>query len=163
VISGNQLNNLYNVLSPNDDPPADESIGAVVNASCGDLVTPQNMYDYNPNFSSITWTPDPGSDAARAISWNGVACRWVNDTSNDTIDISVANIVDRGTMVQLQDAAASGTSAPGYGDSAYFKMTGDVGELQIFSGSYWITLKSDYFWAASDADPLPADILAHLP
>jgi len=163
VISGNQLNNLYNVLSPNDDPPADESIGAVVNASCGDLVTPQNMYDYNPNFSSITWTPDPGSDAARAISWNGVACRWVNDTSNDTIDISVANIVDRGTMVQLQDAAASGTSAPGYGDSAYFKMTGDVGELQIFSGSYWITLKSDYFWAASDADPLPVDILAHLP
>ncbi len=164
VISGAQLNNLYNVLSPNDEPPADQSIGAVVNSTCNDLVTPQNMYDYNPNFSLLTsWMPDAGSDVAKATAWNGVGCRWINDTSNDLIDISVASIVDRGTMVQLQDAAATGTAVTGYGDSAYFETTGGVGELQIFSGSYWITLKSDWFLGASDADPLPADILAHLP
>lgn len=164
VVSGAQLNNLYNVLSPNDEPPVDQSIGSVVNTTCNELITPQNMYDYNPNFGLLTsWTPDIGSDVAKAIAWNGVGCRWQNQTSNDLIDVSVASIVDRGTMVQLQDAAATGTAVAGYGDSAYFKMTGDVGELQIFSGSYWITLKSDWFWAASDADPLPADILAHLP
>ena len=164
VISSAQLANLYDVLSPNDDPPTDESIGAVVNLGCDDLLTPQNIYDYNPNFTNVDFTPAAGSSAAQAEQWNGLACEWVNDTSNDTIDVSVANIQDLGTMVQLQNSAAAGTPVSGIGDSAYFTMvTPSEGELQVFSGSYWLTFRSTWFESADDAAPLPADALSNLP
>jgi len=163
VISSPQLNNLYNVLSPNDDPPANQSIGAVINLGCNDLITPQNMYDYNPNFANIGWVPSAGTSAAKAAQWNGLACRWINETSNDPIDVSLASIVDRGTMVQLKDAASTGTPVPNLGDAAYFQTTGGVGELQVFRGSYWLTFRSPWFSIGSDADPLPADALVNLP
>ncbi len=165
VVSSAQLKNLYNVLSPNDDPPANESIGAVVNLACANLITPQNMYDYNPNFSNISgWTPAAGTSAQQAVQWNGLACHWINDTSNDPIDVSVASIVDRGTMVQLRaEAAAAGTPVSNLGDAAYFQTIGGDGELQVFAGNYWLTFRSPWFGGGNDADPLPADALANLP
>lgn len=164
VVSSTQLSNLYNVLSPNDDPPANESIGTVINLGCSDLITPQNIYDYNPNFGEIGWTPDAGTSAQKAAQWNGLACRWIDETSSVPIDVSAASIVDRGTMMQLRDAAAAdGTPVPNIGDAAFFHMIGSEGELQVFRGDDWLTFRSEWFGSGTDADPLPADALSNLP
>jgi hypothetical protein len=163
VVSSTQLSNLYIVLSPNDDPPADESVGAVVNLGCDDLVTRQQIYDFNPNFVNIPWLPTAGTSAAQAIQWNGLACRWINETSSDPIDVTAVSVVDRGTMVQLRAAAAAaGTPVANLGDVAYFQTIGGDGELQIFEGNYWVTLRSPWFEIASDANPLPLNVLANL-
>ncbi|HEX3680232.1 MAG TPA: LamG-like jellyroll fold domain-containing protein, partial [Galbitalea sp.] len=167
VIASDQLENLYQVLSPNDDPPADTSIGAVVNYGCDDIITLQNMYDFNSNYGESGFaggSPDAGTDAAQALAWNGVACRWIDDSSNVPLDFSVASILDRGTMLDLQNsAAANGTAVTGLGDSAYYETLPDGdGELQVFDGSYWITFRSPWFWSAGDAGELPGDAIANL-
>ena len=67
VISGAQLLRLTFGNGPNHDPPADEAIGAVLTTTCSQLLTPQNIYDYNPSLAGpIDWTPAAGSAADRA-------------------------------------------------------------------------------------------------
>lgn len=159
VVSAGQLGSLFSVLSPNDDPPADGSIGTVVNLRCDQLITPQQMYDYDPNLSGLSpWTPTAGSAAYRAQQWNGLACRWLRETGGVSMDISVASIVDRGTMVQLQTAAQTGTPVAGLGTSAYYANH----QLQIFSGTYWLVLQYDWAGEAIDFTPLGQDALAAL-
>jgi len=160
VISRNQLDNVFGLLAPNAEPPADTSIGAVVNQSCSQLITPAQMYAYDPNLSGLVpWTPAAGTPGARALQLNGVACQWMRESGNVSMYVSVANITDRGTLAQLQTAAQGGTPVAGLGDAAYYANN----QLQVFRGGYWIVFQ--YAWSTEGADffPLPQDVLAALP
>ena len=81
------------------------------------------------------------------------------ESSGVPVDVSVAKLVDFGTMLDLQTAAETGTFVSGLGDSAYFSGT----KLQIFQGSYWLVLDSPWAWEAGDFWPLPESALANLP
>ena len=129
-----------------------------VDIACGELISPQAMYDFNPNFLLLnSFTPAAGSAAAAAIESQGVACRWENSTSGVTIDVAVAQPAP-GRIDGLK--ADAGAAAAGF--DGYFAVTGGTGTAQVFSGSYWATLSSPAFFESGDAVQLVAEVRAAL-
>jgi len=132
--------------------------------SCDDLISAQDMYDYNSNFSlTDDYSPAAGSDAATIVNdYQGVACRWVNDSSGEKIDIAVASLQDY-TLTDLKNGLInSSTSVPTYDVEGYFTTVKKIGQADAFSDPYWISADSDYFLEPGDASPLIADVVAAL-
>jgi len=127
-----------------------------VTIGCETLVSADTFYAFNPNFGLLTsWTPAAGSAAATAKSESGIACRWSNQTSGDTIDISVAHL-DAASIESLKnDAVSKGTLVPTYGDEAYFSTSGGVGTAVVFQGDYWLVATSIDFAEPGD----PSDLI----
>lgn len=127
-----------------------------ITVGCSTLVTADDMYAFNPNFGLLTsWTPASGTAAAQAVADSGVACRWSNQSSGDTIDISVAHL-DPTSIEALKNAAVEhGQLVPTYGDEAYFGTANNVGTAVVFQGDYWLVATSSEFLEPGD----PADLI----
>lgn len=136
--------------------PTPSVVSTPITIGCNTLLTPDDVYAFNPNFGLITsWTPKSGSAAATAKSEQGLACRWQNQTSRDTIDVSVAHL-DAATIESLKnDAVEKSTMVPTYGDEAYFSVSGGVGTAIVFQGDYWLVATSVDFLEPGD----PADLI----
>jgi hypothetical protein len=136
--------------------PAPSASPTPISVGCDTLVSADTIYAYNPNFGLLTsWTPVAGSAAATAKSESGIACRWSNQTSGDTIDISAAHL-DAASIESLKnDAVSKGTLVPTYGDEAYFGTSGGVGTAVVFQGDYWVVATSVDFAEPGD----PADLI----
>jgi hypothetical protein len=121
------------------------------------------MYDYNPNFGIDTgYVPKAGSTAAKILGLNGLACSWINQTSGDTISVSVANLPDS-TLTDIKNGLVStSNSVPTYEVEGYFTVAGGVGAANAFSGSYWISASSADFGEPGDAAPIIAAALSGL-
>jgi hypothetical protein len=131
-----------------------------VTIPCEAVIGPQTMYDFNPNFGLLAnFTPGSGSLGARAVADEGVACRWINQTSGDTIDVSLSR-PGPAALASARKRAASGTALSGLGDAAFFQASGGSGTVQVFAGDYWITATSVYFQAPDDATLLLKDAVA---
>jgi hypothetical protein len=143
--------------------PTDQPIGVPVGATCDELVSADTLYVYNPNFGAIDdFTPEDGSAAASALTYQGVACRWQNQTSGDTIDVSVAQL-DEDTLTALKNAAFEDSEMiPTYGEEAYFIVDGGIGTAQVFQGPFWIVAESVAFFEPGDATELIESVLAAL-
>jgi hypothetical protein len=143
--------------------PTDAPVGVPVGATCDELVSPDTLYIYNPNFGRINdFTPEDGTAAASALTYQGVACRWQNQTSGDTIDVSVAQL-DDDTLTALKNAAFEDSEmVPTYGEEAYFLVEAGVGTAQVFEGPYWIVAESVVFFEPGDASELIQSVLAAL-
>lgn len=125
-----------------------------ISLPCDSVVDLQTMYDFNPNFGLLTkFTPDSGSLAAKAAANKGTVCRWVNQTSGDTIDISIAR-PGPAAFAAARSAAESGSAIAGIGDAAYLSESGQTGIIQVFDGPNWITVSSVYITASGDARSL---------
>lgn len=134
--------------------------------SCDQLVTPDQVYAFNPNFgASPDYAPAADSMQKRIVDWKGVACGWQNQTSGDVIQIAVAR-PPAGQLESLKNQAITiALPVPTYGTppiEGYFK-AGDAGQVQIFRGDYWIVAESTAFFEPGDAAPLMTDLLANLP
>ncbi|MEV8255075.1 arginyl-tRNA synthetase [Rhodoglobus sp. NPDC076762] len=139
-------------------PSTPDAQATPVSIACGDLITPQAMYDFNPNFLLLnSFTPAAGSAAATAIESQGVACRWENTSSGITIDVSVAKPAP-GKLESLKSNAGPAASS----FDGYFAASGGTGTAQLFSGEYWAALSSAAFFEAGDASTLVADVQAAL-
>jgi hypothetical protein len=136
--------------------PTASTVSTPITIGCNDLITPDDIYAFNPNFVLIdSWTPKAGSPAATATSEQGIACRWQNQTSGDTIDVSVAHL-DAASIEALKNAAVEkSTMVPTYGDEAYFSVSGGVGTAIVFQGTYWLVASSVEFAEPGD----PADLI----
>jgi hypothetical protein len=123
---------------------------------CDTLVSADVMYAFNPNYGLISnWTPSGGSDAAKAKAEQGIACRWQNQSSGTTIDISVAHL-DSASIEALKNAAVTqSTMVPTYGDEAYFTTSAGTGTAIAFQGDYWLVATSVEFLEPGD----PADLI----
>ena len=141
--------------SPTPSPTA-STVSTPITIGCNTLITPDDIYAFNPNFGLIErWTPKTGSAAATAKSEQGIACRWQNQTSGDTIDVSVAHL-DAASIEALKNAAVEkSTMVPTYGDEAYFSVSGGVGTAIVFQGTYWLVATSVDFAEPGD----PADLI----
>lgn len=141
--------------SPTPSPTA-SIVSTPITIGCDTLISPDNIYAFNPNFGLITnWTPKSASAAATAKSEQGIACRWQNQTSGDTIDVSVAHL-DAASIESLKNAAVEkSTMVPTYGDEAYFSTNGGVGTAIVFQGTYWLVASSVDFAEPGD----PADLI----
>jgi hypothetical protein len=140
--------------TPTTPPPAPVAQGTAIAVTCNALLTPQVIYNFNPNYSlQASFKPKSGTDASKALSYQGLACSWINQTSSDLINVSVARPAPS-NLASVKAAASSGTAASGLGNAAYFSTSAGVGELQVFNGPFWITLSSVAFGTADDARDL---------
>ena len=141
--------------SPTPSPTA-SVISTPITIDCNTLITPDDIYAFNPNFGLITnWTPKSGSPAATALSEQGIACRWSNQTSGDTIDVSVAHLDDATIENLKNEAVEKSTMVPTYGDEAYFSVSSGVGTAIVFQGDYWLVASSVEFAEPGD----PSDLI----
>jgi hypothetical protein len=141
-----------------------QPVGTPVDIPCDQLVTADTLYVYNPNFGSINdFTPRVGSAAASALTYQGVACRWQNQTSGENIDVSVAQL-DDASLTALKNAAFTDSQmVPTYGEEAYFTVGDDgVGQAQVFQGAYWVVVESTAFFEPGDATEIVNSVLAAL-
>lgn len=141
-----------NVPVPTDEPDADDE--RPVDIACAELVDPDTVYQFNPNFVLLDeWSPPPGSAAESALERAGTACRWINQTSGETIDLSIADLPAE-QITQLKNAAfAESQMVPTYGEEAYFGVDGGVGTAIVFQGTYWLVATSPVFFEPGEPTP----------
>ena len=142
-------------------PP--EPVNETVGINCAALISDQAMYEWGSGNFALDpgFTPAAGSSAAEIAADGGLACRWVNLTSQETVDVAVA-IPDEDELAAAQQAAGAGTPAPTLGD-AYFRSADGTGYLDVFSDGYWLSLQSTWFYEAQDAAGLVEAAIAALP
>ncbi|MEJ3404585.1 iron ABC transporter ATP-binding protein [Rathayibacter sp. YIM 133350] len=150
--------------TPTADP---EASGTPVGIACDALLTPDDVYSFNPNFGTAPDYSPSGGDVGKAVDIKGVACGWSNQTSGDLIEIAVAK-PDEATTTKLRAAAAASlTPVPTYGTppavDGFFAQSGGTGEAQVFSNGYWLTARSVAFFEPGDAAELIQAALSHLP
>jgi hypothetical protein len=145
------------------DAPADGFDSTPVTIDCNELVSPQAVYDYNPNYGNQPdFTPAAGTDVATIAANQGIACNWVNQTSGETFVVAVAQLASGDLERVKQGIAAKSTAVSGLGDAAYFTASGGVGVAEVFSGPYWIVATSAAFYESAEPKPLVEAALASL-
>jgi hypothetical protein len=111
--------------------------------SCRDLVAPDAVYAFDPNYALVDgWTPPGGSPAAEALAAGGVTCQWVRESGGGTIDLSVARLSDDAILAKKNEAFAESQMVPTYGEEAYFEVEEGVGTAIVFEGRYWLVISS---------------------
>lgn len=145
------------------DPPTPVSL------ACDQLVTADQMYAFNPNFGvAPDYAPAQGSLQRQIADWKGTTCAWQNQTSDEIIQVAVAK-PPASQLETLKNAAITVAQAvPTYGTppiEGYFKAgkTGQAGQVQIFSGPYWVVAESTAFFEPGDAAQLMENVLGNLP
>ncbi|RNE63641.1 iron ABC transporter ATP-binding protein [Cryobacterium tepidiphilum] len=152
--------------SPTDAPeptpaatptPTPTPSGDPVGLGCDDVLSPDDIYAFNPNFGTA---PDyqPTGVVATAPAYGGVACGWMNQSSRALLEVSVATPTDDALEDLKNKAAASGKAVPTYGTppevEAYFSKSGETGTVQVFFGTYWVVTSSVVFYEPGDAQKL---------
>lgn len=134
----------------------------------GQVWTAQQVHDFNPAFA-----PDPnyavatGSAAEQLVQLSGVSFGWVDQASNDTIEIAVAHpSADDIDQFSGQVAGSSQEvpidNAPA-GTVGYFDVTGGVGTLQVFTNNgYWVVIDSKTFMEPGDSYQIATDVMGNL-
>lgn len=157
------------VAKPTATPtPAPTDPPTPVTLTCEQVITPQQLYDFNPNYGTDPgYTPEAKSLPATIVSDQGVACGFLNQTSNAVIEVAVAKPAASAMTTRKNTAAGESQVVPTYGVppavEGYFTVIGGVGQAQIFSNGYWVVLQSKDFAEPGDAQPLAAAVLQNLP
>ena len=138
--------------------------GTAVDKTCDQVLTADDVYALNPNF-----TVDPGFDASSdtavtATTYDGIACGWINATSGEVVQVSVA-MPNETLTNNLKDAAlAGGTIVPTYGSApdveGYFSP--GTGTAQAFARGYWVAVSSPDMIEPGDAERIMSTVLANL-
>ncbi|QEE61764.1 hypothetical protein FVA74_09405 [Salinibacterium sp. dk2585] len=139
-------------------PPADEA--TPVGVTCQQLITPDDLYAYNPNLAHIDGeAPAAGTPGARAVAAKGVACVYRNLTSNETIVVSASTPGPTALTQARAELSASATPADGLGGEGWF----GGGTATVIAGEHLVTVSSDIFTAPADAAQLTTTAVSHLP
>jgi hypothetical protein len=145
--------------------PAEEPTPFAI--GCDELVTTQQMYDFNPNFGNDPNYSPSGPGVVAVAEEQGTACGWLNQTSGDVIEIGVAKLPPGALEQRKNDAALTSHPVPTYGTppelDGYFTQSGNRGEAQVFRGPYWIVIDSEALFEPGDAQQLVSAVLANLP
>lgn len=148
--------------------PTPEAAGTPVTISCDQILTADDVYLFNPNVGTApNYEPAAGSAAETAVSYDGVACGWLNQTSNEIIEISIVQPNDI-LMSDLKNKAVIESNAvPTYGTppavEGYFTNSSGPGQAQVFAGKYWVVANSVAFFEPGDAQQIIATVVSHLP
>ncbi|WP_308468230.1 iron ABC transporter ATP-binding protein [Rathayibacter soli] len=144
------------------DPPTPVSL------TCDQVVTAQQLYDFNPNYGTDPgYSPKANTNPAAAVAMKGVSCGYLNQTSNAVIEVAIAHPAASAVTGLKDTAATSSHVVPTYGVpptvEGYFTVVGGIGEVQAFSNGYWVVLRSADFAEPGDPQPLVAAVLGNLP
>ncbi|TQL48528.1 hypothetical protein FB562_1622 [Homoserinimonas aerilata] len=129
-----------------------------VGISCDALISADDIYNYNPNYSLVNgFSPAANSAASKAVAAKGVACGYVNQTSGTTIVVAVAT-PGADALAAIEKELSSATPVSGFGVKGWFS----GGTVQIISGTHWLSVSSPEFVEAADARGLVEPALKHL-
>jgi hypothetical protein len=143
------------------DPPTP------VGLTCDQVLSADQLYAFNPNFGTDPgYAPKGGTKAAEVVGEQGIACGFLNQTSNSVIEVAVAKPSANATTALKNDAVTKSHVVPTYGIppeiEGYFTMNGDVGEAQVFTNGYWLVVSSKDFAEPGDPQPLVASVVQNL-
>ncbi|KZE90113.1 hypothetical protein AVP42_03063 [Agromyces sp. NDB4Y10] len=135
-------------------------------AVCADLITLDQMYEFNPNFGEAPGFEPESDDLVAVADAQGTVCGWSNQTSGDLIGLGVATLPGNAFAAQVGRAAVDSTAVPTYGTppevEGFFSQSGGVGRAQVFADGYWIVLESPEFLEPGDAEPLVTAVRGNL-
>ncbi|CAM5526148.1 iron ABC transporter ATP-binding protein [Leifsonia shinshuensis] len=138
-----------------------------VTLTCDQVLTADQVYAYNPNFSKDPgYAPTAGTLEKQVADWQGVTCAWKNQTSGDVVQIAIA-MPPSDKLEGLKNTAITvAQPVPTYGTppqvEGYFK-PGTAGQVQVFRGKYWVVAESTAFFEPGDAAPVMQSVLGNLP
>lgn len=157
---------------PTPDTKPSTPAGAITSVpfgkTCDDILSPEALYELkgganyspNPNF-----TPAAGSTAAKIVAMQGATCGYVNETSGETFNISVAEVTpDSAAALKAQIASEFGANtlvasySPNSTIQGYFKVANGIGEAQVGTSIYWISIASKTFEEPADVLQLVQDV-----
>jgi hypothetical protein len=150
-------------------PTAPKSTGGTpVTLTCDQILSASQLYAFNPNFGvDPNYAPTAASLPATIVGDHGVSCGWLNQSSGDVLQIAVGE-PPSGDLDNLKDSAiGSSNPVPTYGVppqvEGYFAMRGTSGEVQVFTGKYWVVSTSTAYQEPGDAAPVMQSVLQNLP
>ncbi len=148
----------------NGPEPEPTAAPIVLDIACAELVDPDTMYAFDPNYALLdAWDPESGSPAADALNAGGVACQWVRESGGGTIDLSVAAFTEAQLDELKNEAFAESQMVPTYGEEAYFEVAGGVGTAIVFQGRYRLVISSESFFEPGEPTSLVESALSALP
>ncbi|MFK4730238.1 DUF3558 family protein [Agromyces mediolanus] len=154
---------------PSTSPtPTPEPTSTPFAADCDGLITPDQIYAFNPNFGLEDGFSPSSADVSATVDAGGTACGWLNQTSGEVIQLGVATPAEAALDAARNQAASTSTAVPTYGTppavEGYFRQSGNSGEAQIFTeDGYWIVIDSTALFEPGDAQQLVEAVLANLP
>lgn len=153
--------------TPTTEPTEEVVLSEPVDLTCNELLTPDDVYAFNPNVTfAEDGLPKPDSKAGTIAGMNGLTCQWINNSSNETVDVAVAKLTDDQLTALKNLAVTESTQVPTYSAppvEGYFTVLSNEGEAQVFSDPYWVALRSTAFFEPGDAEQLAEAALANLP
>lgn len=138
-----------------------------VTMNCNAVVTADQMHSFNPNFGTDpSYAPQKGSLEKQIADWKGTVCGWLDPSNKETIAIAVGKPPANELEGLKNTAVTESKPVPTYGIpptvEGYFN-PGTAGEVQIFTGEYWIVATSTAFFEPGDPAPLMQNVLDNLP
>lgn len=132
--------------------------------SCDQVLTADDVYALNPNFSVDPGYAATSDTAVTATTYSGISCGWINQSSGEVIEVSLAMPNDS-LANNLKDAAlANGDIVPTYGTApeveGYFSP--GTGTAQVFANGYWVAVSSPDMIEPGDAERVMSTVLANL-
>jgi hypothetical protein len=154
--------------SPTAAAEPSESAEPAIPFSIEALLTPDQLYAFNPNFGAAPdYEPTAASVVTAVEDDEGTACGYLNQTSGELIEIAVATPTEQAGETRRNDAALTSKPVPTFGTppdvEGYFLQTGGAGEAQVFHGPYWVVIDSAALFEPGDAEQLVSAVLANLP
>ncbi|MHA7987152.1 iron ABC transporter ATP-binding protein [Rathayibacter sp. CAU 1779] len=136
--------------------------------TCDQVLTTEQLAAMLPVLVPASdYQPAKGSDAAKAVSYSGVACGYANPSSGNTVSVSIAQPASGELTGLKNDAITQSNVVPTYGVPpkvmGYFSVDHGSGVAQAFTGKYWVVASSKDFTEPGDAGPVIAGVLANLP
>jgi hypothetical protein len=136
-----------------------------VGLGCAQLLPDEFVFEFSPNFArQDDYTPDGNSTDGYIAANQGVACRIVNLSGGDHVDVAVASM-DAAGMAELTAKLSSTQASVGdFGGNVqgYFTDAGGVGQASALTSKYWVVVSSPLFTQARDAAPIIAQVLSAL-
>lgn len=145
--------------APSPLPPDVEALP--LERDCEQILSAQEVYEYNPNVAT-----DPAYSASalaqQVVSYDGVACGWINQTSGVPLSIAVARFSEPGQQAAREAAAAKAGASLLSGEDGYFRVTSSGGVVEAFVGQHWVVIESPAFSVEGDVAALLDTLRASL-
>jgi len=139
-----------------------------VTLTCDQVLTTEQLSKMTPAIAAAPgFTPEKGSNAAKAVDDAGVACGYTNGQTGNTVAVSIARPTPDDLTALKNAAVTKSNVVPTYGVPpkviGYFAVSRSVGVAQAFTGDYWVVVESKDYIEPGDASQVVAAVLANLP
>ena len=108
-----------------------------------------------------SYAPPAGSVFTEVLNRDGTVCGWTA-ADGTIVAIGIAELDPETLATKANELVVSSHSVPTYGVEAYFQVVSGVGEVQAFSGPYWIMATSTAFMEPGEVAPIMTAVLERL-